>query len=85
MRKLGSAVIVGGLIVVLGGCATSEEWTTWKNHPAHFSSGDHLYFSLRNREGGGRTTVTRHDLAAAQAQGWWGKSVTVGQEQIIER
>jgi hypothetical protein len=85
MHKPGYATIVTSLIVVLGGCATSEEWRTWKAHPTHFSSGDHLYFSIRNREGSSRTTVTRQDIAAAQAQGWWGRAVTVSQEQIVER
>ena len=84
MGKCRYAAIVVSLVVVLGGCASSEEWSTWKDHPSHFSSGDHMFFSLRNREGTG-PRVTRQDVAAARSQGWWGKSVTVGQEQIIER
>src|SRR2546425_6123928 len=37
-------------LVLLGtaGCATKQEWETWAAHPAHFASGDHLVFSVRN-------------------------------------
>ena len=65
-------------------CATSGEWTTWNAHPTHFASGDHLYFSVRNREGAS-ARVTRRDIAEARAQGWWGDPVTVSQAQILER
>ena len=85
MRRRGYVVIVSSLIIVLGGCATSEEWQTWKDHPAHFSTADHMVFSVRNREGSGPATVTRKDIVAAREQGWWGKAVTVDQAQIIER
>jgi len=69
---------------LLAGCATGEEWTTWQTHPAHFASGDHLYFSVRNREGE-TARVTRQDVGAARSEAWWGRPVTVGQEQILER
>jgi hypothetical protein len=29
--------------------------------------------------------VTRQDVAMARNEGWWGKPVTVSQEQILER
>jgi hypothetical protein len=69
---------------LLAGCASSEEWATWKQHPTHFASGEHLVFSVRNREG---TTprVTRENVALARSEGWWGKPITVSQEQILER
>jgi hypothetical protein len=73
-----------GATALLAGCATSEEWETWKNQPAHFASTDHLYFSVRNQTGKS-PRVTREDIAAAREQGWWGRPVTVGQEQILER
>lgn len=85
MRRQGYLMIMASLVVVLTGCATSQEWTTWKEHPAHFSSSDHLFFSVRNREGRDRPAVTRRDVATAREQGWWGQPVTVGQEQVIER
>jgi len=70
--------------VALGGCASGEEWRTWKEHPTHFASGDHLSFSVSNREGHD-ARVTRKQLAAARDEGWWGKPVTVNQSQILER
>lgn len=73
-------------LVLLGaaGCATKQEWETWASHPAHFASGDHLAFSVRNTEGTA-PRVTRQDLAAARDQGWWGRAVTVSQGEILER
>lgn len=74
------------LAVVLwgtAGCATSQEWTTWKEHPTHFASGDHLSFSVKNSETAPR--VTRKDIVVARDEGWWGKPITVSQERILER
>lgn len=77
-------LLVGSVLLAATGCATSEEWATWRAHPTHFASGDHLFFSTRNREGRA-PRVTRQDIAMAREQGWWGKPVTVSQEQILER
>ena len=63
------------VLLAAGGCATGEEWQTWREHPTHFASGDHLFFSTRNRK----------DIALARDEGWWGKPITVSQEQILER
>jgi hypothetical protein len=75
-----------GLAVLLttAGCASTDEWTTWKEHPTHFASGDHLFFSARNR-GDSSAKVTRQDIALARDEGWWGKPITVSQEMIQER
>jgi hypothetical protein len=82
MRTRQVAVIVA--MIALGGCATHEEWGTWNSHSAHFASGQHMVFSLRNKEGG-TPSVARRDVALASTEAWWGKAITVGQEQIIER
>jgi hypothetical protein len=78
--------ILLGVTVLLAasGCASSEEWQTWRDHPTHFASGDHMFFSTRNTEGK-TPRVTRQDIALARDQGWWGKAITVNQEQILER
>lgn len=76
------AVVAAALLAT--GCATSEEWTTWKEHPTHFASGDHLSFSVKHPEGR-QPRVTRADVSQARDQGWWGKPVTVTQEAILER
>ncbi len=83
VKGLGLTVAAGALLLGAG-CATSEEWATWKAHPTHFASGSHMGFSLRNRDAS-QARVSRDDLAAAREQGWWGRPVTVGQEQILER
>jgi hypothetical protein len=75
---------MGGAMLAATGCATGDEWTEWKAHPTHFASGDHLFFSVRNREGAS-ARVSRQDIASARSEGWWGKPITVSQEQILER
>jgi hypothetical protein len=70
--------------MVVAGCATNEEWATWKQHPTHFASGDHGFFSIRNRDETAKR-VTRQDISLARNQGWWGRPITVAQEQIQER
>lgn len=77
-------LLAGGALLLTAGCATTEEWATWRQHPTHFASGDHLFFSTRNREGQS-PRVTRVDITKAREEGWWGKPVTVSQEQILER
>jgi hypothetical protein len=77
-------MFVTTLALAGGGCASNEEWATWNAHPTHFASGDHMFFSVRNREG--RTPrVARRDITLASNEGWWGKPLTVAQEQILER
>ena len=77
-------LLVGGALLAVTGCATGEEWATWKAHPTHFASGEHMFFSVRNKEGA-PPRVTRQDIALARDEGWWGKPITVSQEQILER
>ena len=84
MRSLRVSVLVGSVLLVTAACATRDEWVTWHQHPAHFASGDHLSFSVRNTEGSS-PRVTRTDVALARDEAWWGKPITVGQEQILER
>ena len=76
--------MVFAVVILTTGCATSEEWTTWKAHPVHFASGGHMAFSVRNREGRA-PMVGRRDIVRASSEGWWGRPITVSQEQILER
>ncbi len=77
-------ILIGGVLLTAAGCATNEEWGTWKSHGSHFASGKHMGFSLRNHEGGA-PKVTRTDIALARDEAWWGKPITVDQGQILER
>lgn len=84
MRTIRGRLVLASMVLLLAGCASGEQWTTWKQHPTHFASGDHLFFSVRNRQGT-ENRVTRDDIASAREQGWWGQPITVSQEQILER
>ena len=77
-------LVIETTALVAAACASGEEWSTWKQHPTHFASGDHLFFSLRNREGQA-ARVTRQDIAMSRSEGWWGKPITVSTEQILEK
>jgi hypothetical protein len=66
------------------GCATSPEMATWREHPTHFASGTHAWFSLRN-DTSSRPEVTRTDVSRARAEAWWGDPVTVSADQIAGR
>jgi hypothetical protein len=81
-RRLRISLAVVALLAA--GCASQDEWATWKAHPTHFASGKHLGFSVRNREGIS-PRVTREDITVARDEGWWGEAITIGQEQILER
>ena len=76
-------LLIGTTFLLAGGCASSEEWQTWRSNTSHFASKEHFDFSMKNR--GGTPTVTRQDVAMAQSQSWFGRAVTVNQEQILER
>lgn len=85
MRSIGLRLaLIGALLLTAAGCATSEEWATWKTHSAHFATAEHLAFSVKNRQGTG-PRVTRDDIRTAREQEWWGRPITVSQEQILER
>ncbi len=77
-------LVIGAAALTTAACASNEEWATWQQHPSHFASGEHLSFSLRNREGQA-ARVTRQDIALDRTEGWWGMLLTVSTEQIIEK
>lgn len=77
-------VVLGAVAVLSTACASQQEWETWLSHPAHFASGEHMTFSIRNRQGQ-PARVTRQDIAMARDEGWWGQPITVSTEQILER
>ena len=78
------SLLIGTSLLVVGGCASSEEWNVWRSNTSHFASKEHFDFSMNNREGSA-SKVTREDIALAQNQNWFGRPVTVSQEQILER
>jgi hypothetical protein len=81
---LSLASVLGGVMLLTGACATSEEWSEWRSHTTHFASGTHGMFSLRNNNDGSNPKVARTDIEAARQENWWGKAITVSPEQIFQ-
>ena len=78
------AVMLGACVVMAAGCATSEEWATWRSHPAHFASNEHFVFSVRNQSATS-PRVAQRDVTLAGSEGWWGRAVTVDQSAILQQ
>jgi hypothetical protein len=78
------ALLLGAALLGTGACATGEEWEVWKANPTHFASGEHLKFSMKNRVGNA-AEVSRDDVERARQQNWFGKAITVRQEEILEQ
>jgi hypothetical protein len=84
VSRLSKTLLVFGVVLLTGGCASSQEWSEWSQHPSHFASGKHAFFSIRNRAGSD-AGVTRADIDGARTEGWWGQPVTVSAETMIQR
>ena len=82
---LSLAPFIGGVLMLTAACATSEEWSEWRSHTAHFASGTHGTFSLRNNRDGSNPRVTQTDVDAARQENWWGKTITVRPDEIVQR
>jgi hypothetical protein len=77
-------MVIPGLALLGAGCASSQEWDVWSKNSAHFASGDHMFFSLRN-QGEAAKKVTRADVETARTQTWWGRAVTVDSSAILQQ
>lgn len=63
-------------LLAQAGCATPEQWNTWRSHDTHFASGQHASFSFRN-QGPQAEQVRPTDPAKAQAENWWGRRLSM--------
>ena len=70
----------------LGGVGARQrgKWGEWRAHTSHFASDHDMGFSIRNETQATYPRVTRSGVAAAQAQNWWGKAVTVESTKIFQ-
>lgn len=68
------------VLLVQAGCATPEQWQTWRSHNTHFASGQHAAFSVRN-PGTEAERVRRTDPEKALAQDWWGRPLPMAPGQ----
>ena len=74
MRDRNWLPMVLALVLVSTGCATQREWTTWREHPTHFATDNHLSFSVTNAVAGA-PRVTPELMAQAKGEGWWGRNI----------
>jgi hypothetical protein len=82
MKRLTAGWLALTVLAVLGqtGCATREQWQTWKSHNTHFASGQHMGFSLRN-QGAQAEQVRPTDPTKAQQESWWGRKLPMAPGQ----
>jgi hypothetical protein len=64
-------LLIAAVMFSMSGCASSQEWAYWREHPTHFASRDHLGFSVKN-DNPYYPAVTDADAQRSREQGWWG-------------
>jgi hypothetical protein len=67
-------VTAAGFALMAAGCATPQQWETWRSHNSHFASGDHLWFSVVHSPSRAHVEGTDVDNARSQG-GWWGRAL----------
>jgi hypothetical protein len=73
------------IALLIGGCATGDDWSMWRSHSTHFASGEHGFFSMRNNKDGSNPKVSRSDIEEARQENWWGLyTVSVSPSQIYQ-
>ena len=81
--RLRVLLLLLGAAVAGTACASSEQWGEWREHPSHFASGDHLFFSLRHQGDNPTPRVRQRDMDTARAQSWWGQPIVVRPDQLF--
>jgi len=74
MRDRNWLPMVMALVLVSTGCATQREWATWRAHPTHFATDNHLGFSV-TKSVAGAPRITPELMARAKREGWWGRNI----------
>jgi hypothetical protein len=67
-------LLIAAVMFSMSGCASSQDWAYWRDHPTHFATGGHLTFSMNN-DNVYYPTVTETDVRLARDYGWWGDQV----------
>ena len=67
-------LLIAAVMFSMSGCASARDWSTWREHPTHFASNDHLTFSVRAGHGEA-AAISDADKARAAREGWWGDLV----------
>jgi hypothetical protein len=76
-------LILGVAAASVAGCATSDQWSEWREHSSQFASGRHMGFSLRHQGANPRPHVTEGDVERARFESWWGDPVVVSPDQLF--
>ena len=74
MRDRNWLPMVMALALVSTGCATQREWGTWRAHPTHFATDNHLSFSVTSAVAGA-PRITPELMQVAKSEGWWGRNI----------
>jgi hypothetical protein len=80
MKRIAAGLLALASFAVLAGCATPEQWQTWKSHNTHFASGQHMAFSFRN-QGPQADEVRPTDPPKSQTESWWGRQLPMAPGQ----
>jgi hypothetical protein len=67
-------LLVAAVMFSMSGCASSQDWVYWREHPTHFATGGHMTFSMKN-DNVYYPTVTEDDVKRAKDYSWWGDEV----------
>jgi hypothetical protein len=82
-RITGATLAVAALVLTVG--CSAQDGKVWLEHPTHFASGEHAFFSLKNNKDGSNPKVTRLDIEDSRNQKWWGiYAITVEPKQILQ-
>ena len=67
-------LLIAAVMFSMSGCASSQDWAYWREHPTHFASGGHMTFSMKN-DNVYYPLVTEDDVKRANDHNWWGDQV----------
>jgi hypothetical protein len=67
-------LLIAAVMFSMSGCASSQDWAYWRDHPTHFAAGGHMTFSMKN-DSVYYPTVTEEDVKLAREYSWWGDQV----------
>ena len=67
-------LLIAAVMFSMSGCASSQDWASWRQHPTHFASGDHAGFSMRHgNPHRADPEITDADVKIAGDEAWWGQ------------
>ena len=67
-------LLISAVMFSMSGCASSQDWAYWREHPTHFATGGHMTFSMKN-DNVYHPMVTEDDVKRAKEHSWWGDPV----------